>query len=74
MARDRDVEREGPRRDGDAPQRRTNAGPAIGTPAVVDTLGNWGVRVDSPVNPVPSRASVQSSAGGALTNLVVSVK
>jgi hypothetical protein len=52
----------------------TNAGPVIGTPAVVDTLGNWEVRVDSPVNPVPSRASVQSSAGGALTNLVVSVK
>jgi hypothetical protein len=52
----------------------TLAGPVIGTPAVVDTLGNWEVRVDAPVTPVPSRASVESSAGGTLTNLAVAVK
>jgi hypothetical protein len=52
----------------------TVGGPVIGTPAVVDTLGNWEVRVDAPVNPVPSRASVESSAGGTLTNLAVTVK
>jgi K319-like protein len=52
----------------------TLAGPKIGTPAVVDSLGDREVRVDAPVNPAPTRASLESSAGSTLTNETVSVK
>ena len=52
----------------------TLAGPKTGTPAVVDSLGNWEVRVTAPVDPAPTRANVESSAGDTITNVGVTVK
>jgi K319-like protein len=51
------------------------SGPVIGTPATVDALGNWEVRVTSDIAPVnPARVSLESSSGGKLTDVGVSVK
>jgi hypothetical protein len=51
------------------------SGPVIGTPATVDTLGNWEVRVTSTIAPTnPARVSLESSSGGTLLNVGVTVK
>ena len=51
------------------------SGPVIGTPATVDTLGNWEVRVTSTIAPTnPARVSLESSSGGTLLNVGVTTK
>jgi hypothetical protein len=51
------------------------SGAVIGTPATVDTLGNWEVRVTSTVAPTnPPRVSLESSSGGQALNVGVTVK
>jgi hypothetical protein len=51
------------------------SGPVIGTPATVDNLGNWEVRVTSNIAPAnPARVSLESSSGGTLTNVGVTVR
>src|SRR4051812_11819450 len=48
--------------------------PAISAPANVDTLGNWSVRVGGPAVNSTGRISIESSGGGKLLNVAVSVK
>jgi hypothetical protein len=51
------------------------SGPVIGTPATVDSLGNWQVRVTSTIAPTnPARVSLESSSGGQLLNVGVTIK
>jgi len=51
------------------------SGPVIGTPATVDNLGNWQVRVTSTIAPTnPARVSLESSSGGQLLNVGVTTK
>jgi hypothetical protein len=51
------------------------SGPVIGTPATVDNLGNWQVRVTSTIAPTnPARVSLESSSGGQLLNVGVTIR
>jgi hypothetical protein len=51
------------------------SGPVIGTPATVDNLGAWQVRTTSTIAPDANRrVSLESSAGGQLLNVAVTIK
>lgn len=53
----------------------TLTGPVIGTPVTVDTAGAWSLRTTSNVAPTANRhISIESSAGGQLIGVAVTVK